>query len=140
MSCDLRFIHPDALHQWWDIVRDDIDECRKHDDSDVWPEDIYHELKSNEISLHVLWDDEYKGMCVLQPVVDRYSGRKSLHVWFARNRGADVMDVLPQIEDIARSFGADEVTATADAMSYARLSERYGFELTRVELRRDING
>ena len=46
-------IAPAALHDVWDLVRDDLDECRKHDTSTTWMEDIYSSLRNEGWSASV---------------------------------------------------------------------------------------
>jgi hypothetical protein len=117
----LRQIPGDVIRSVWSEVLPMLNETLKQcPNGDTWiPEDVYHEVKSGRAFLHVVGDPIF-GCLVLQVLKDQYTGKPYLHVWIAysQNLGA-IINLLPEIERLARSVGADRITCHSPFEEFA---------------------
>lgn len=125
-------VEPKDLHAVWDLVREDLERCLESESEDARIEDVYTALRVGGAQLYVGWvREQYVGCTVIQVRADQFSGRPILHLWLVYGplRAAQG---LPIIEQLARRVGANRITFAAPSMSYAKLTERWGFNVTQV--------
>jgi hypothetical protein len=135
-------IAPAALHDVWDLVRDDLDECRKHDTSTTWMEDIYSSLRNAWATLYLVSrGEEHMGCLLLQLRTDPWESIPILHIWMCANHGGHniLKDGQPQLDEIARSCGARTITFRSDRLSFERLCRDLGYRLREIELVRELD-
>ena len=117
----LRPVPGELIRSVWADVRDFLDEVMNAcPNGDTWiPEDVYHEVKAGRAFLHVVGDPPF-GCVVLQVLKDQYTGKPYLHVWIAYSRvlGA-IINLLPEIERLARSVGAERITCHSPFEEFA---------------------
>ena len=122
----------------WHVVRDDLTECIEHDYQDILIEDVYTSLRTGLATLHVgTRRKAYVGCMVTQVTQDPYSGKQVLHLWLV-NGPLQGDAAMPYIEELARGVGARRITFFCDSFTYARLAERWGFSVSRIECMREI--
>ena len=142
-SVEIIAVTPQALHDWWPQVTDDLDECRSHDKEETWLEDIYCTLRMGNAFLYVgLKSGQYAGMMVVTRQQDQWQPRRHwLHVWYLNARGGP--DVIAKgmdfLEGLARQQGDEMITFRADRVAFERWGKRFGFKVGELELRREIN-
>lgn len=142
MSFELQYVAPQDLHQWWSAVRPGLEDCLRHESDDAYPEDIYWLLKSNQATLHVgLEEGRYLGFVVLNQVLDPFSARARLNIWFLHHQidGVNVLaEGLTQIEELADRINATEITFRADKEAFERWARPLGFRLREIELVKEV--
>ena len=129
------------LHDVWDLVKDDLDECRKHDTSTTWLEDIYASIRSGWATLYLVSKGaEHMGCLLLQVRKDPWESTPILHIWMCANHGGHniLRDGQPQLDEIARACGAKTITFRSDRLSFERLCRDLGFRLREIELEKEL--
>jgi hypothetical protein len=138
----IKQILPAELHDWWEPVSADLDECRAHDKEDVWLEDIYCAIRMGQAFLYVAAvNGQYAGMMVVTRHQDQWQpSRHWLHVWYLNSRGGDevLQEGLAFLDDLARQQGAAMITFRADKLAWERWGKKLGFKFGEIELRREI--
>lgn len=137
----IKHVTPAELHDWWEPVATDLDECRKHDKEEVWLEDIYCAIRTGSAFLYVaLLNGQYAGMMVITRHQDQWQpSRHWLHVWYLNTHGPVLEEGLAFLDDLARQQGAAMVTFRADKLAWERWGKKLGFTLGEIELRREID-
>jgi hypothetical protein len=140
---NLEIIAPEALHQWWLTVREGVVRCLKHDTDGPIPEDIYWLIKTSQVQMYVGKNEghSYCGFIILNIVVNPFSGKKRLHIWYAYNAISDfeiVPECLHLIEDMAESQGIDTLSFRSDKLAFERWAGKLGFKLHEIELYKGI--
>lgn len=135
---------PNELHDWWEEVSQDLDECRQHDKDNVWLEDIYAAIRMGQAQLFVgLLGERYAGMAVLTQHQDQWEPkRRFMHIWYMRNRFHEpsiVKQGVDQLDLIAKAWGCSMMTFRADRPAWERWGNRFGFKFGEIELRREVN-
>lgn len=137
-SAGLIAVPPSELRRWWGPVRIDVVGCMAEDQTDALLEDVYCELKEGRAHLYVYLDEgKYTGMVILQAHRDPFSGRPSLHIWYARGHQFESgIKGLAEIATIARSIDAEYISYKCQKESVRKWGEARGFELAEMEMRR----
>jgi hypothetical protein len=127
---------PEKIHAYWELVRNDLNECRTQDTDEVWLEDIYSCIRGGTAHLYVgLENNTYCGMVLLSAKTDNFASKQNLHIWYCNNSaGHDILrEGLSQLETIARQMGSEKITYRANRLSFERLTRDLGFKLTDCE-------
>lgn len=139
---DVITVPPHQLHDWWDSVKPDLDECRVHDKENVWLEDIYAAIRNNQAGLYVgTVDGKYAGMMVVTDHFDQWDpSSRWLHVWYCNTHGnLELLRAgLDFLEGVGRQVGAHMITFRGDREGFERWGSRLGFKFGEVELRREL--
>jgi hypothetical protein len=127
----LHYVHPDALYDVWPFIKEGL--TRIHDRAtDRWlVEDVYHGIKSNGFSLHIVNDRE--GFVLLQPT--RGWDGPELFVFAAYIvPGHDVMDeAFDEVKRIGKSMGAKRIKFQSKRQGWAKRAEQLGYAFGHVE-------
>lgn len=122
----MRFIHPNNLHDVWDLVREGL--TRIHDrSSDRWKiEDVYWQLKNNGYTLHVC--DGNKGFAILQTVIG-WDGPEVFVFCAYVVPGEKVIDeAFAEIKDMARSINAKRIKFQSMRKGWGKRAEQLGYK------------
>ena len=140
MTYTAMILDPRNLHDVWEDVAPDVDECRGHDRDEVWLEDVYSSIRAGNALLMVIRDDTggYAGMAVLVHQTDPFNpNNRTLHVWYTNTRAKEATAAgLAFAEELARREGCAMVTFRGYKAEFERWGERLGFELGDVEMRK----
>lgn len=139
-------VEPWQIHQYWEEVAPDLDECRVHDKESVWLEDIYFAIKAGHAVLHVAIDSAqgYAGMMVTTLHTDQWEpSQRFLHVWYLNTRAGHeslIKHGSDYLDGFAKEHGASLITFRADRLAFERWAKPLGFECGEIELRKQVNG
>lgn len=131
MDKKLTYIHPNALHDVWGLIKPGIEACRLHS-TDGWiAEDVYMAIRSANSTLHIgEIDGEYIGFVVLTP--QQGYDRIRLQVWLAYAKTEhDPIDLfIDDLRKMARAIKASELTF-ASPREWGRRLKNYGWKPTK---------
>lgn len=137
-----QIVAPLYLHDVWEQVAPDIDECRAHDRDETWLEDVYAAIRAGNAQLVVGHRGKhYVGMMVLTSHADSFNPRRQyLHIWFLNchdDREA-LTAGLAWLEAHARQLGRCMLTFRGPRLAFERWGRQLGFHIGDVEMRREV--
>lgn len=127
----LTFVHPDNLHDHWELVKTGLQRILDRT-SDRWkPEDVYHMLKSNVAGLYV--QDSGKGFAILQPTRGWDGNEMFIFAGYSVDEHDVVAQEIEQIKDIARSIGAKRIKFQTKRRGWEKSAAEHGYMPSHTE-------
>lgn len=135
----LEYVQPGSLHQVWEDVEDDLIECLKVDDSNVWLHDVYALLRFNQMMLHMAFNDVGMGVgwMISQVQTDQHDGERKLMVVYVS--GEHVYEVLePKVQELAKSLGCTKMAFRSPRRAWLKLAPRMGYDIGHIEFSKEV--
>ena len=137
---DLIAVPPDQLRALWPLVLPHIIKVRELCGEPWLPEDVYADLRNGTAWLLVRGElPNLTAVLVLKVEANNYNNERELLLWIAStSEGRDVLEHLPQVDQMARQAGCNRVTFSSTRRGWLRRAVFYGFEIERVKYVREI--
>lgn len=135
----LEYVQPGALHHAWEDIEDDLRECLKVDDTNVWMQDVYALLKFNQMMLHMALNDVGMnvGWLISQVQQDPHDGERKLMVVYVS--GESVYEVFePKVQELAKSLGCATMAFRSPRRAWLKLAPRMGYDIGHIEFSKEV--
>ncbi len=139
LRSSLNAIPAEDLQLVWGVILPGLKKVQERNRSHWIVEDVYTSIRTGHSTLHIGYvNGDYEGFMVLTPS-STWDGRV-MHIWCVFSKGEhDLMDIFaPNLDVIARSYGAKRVTFWGPKAWERYGIARHGFTAMQVEYVKEL--